>query len=198
VTIALEIIFLVRVLHVPPAYTGVVVALSAVGGIAGGVLSGRLARWFGSARIIWVSILGFGAGGILVPVATPGWGVALFVLGWGSFSFSGVVYNVAQVSYRQAVCPPELLGRMNAAVRWIVWGTIPVGGLLGGALGSMLGIRPALAVGAIGGWAGGLWVFFSPLRRMRDVPPPGTYPLPAGRPSPVPPAGAAPEPAQET
>lgn len=198
VTIALEIIFLVRVLHVPPAYTGLVVALSAVGGIAGGILSGRLARWFGSARIIWVSILGFGAGGILVPFATPGWGVALFVLGWGSFSFSGVVYNVAQVSYRQAVCPPELLGRMNAAVRWIVWGTIPLGGLLGGALGSMLGVRPALAVGAIGGWAGGLWVFFSPLRRMRDVPPPGTYPPPAGQPSPVTPAGAAPEPAPET
>lgn len=189
---ALQIIFLVRVLHVPPAYTGLVVALAAVGGIAGGAVSGRLAGWIGSARIIWVSILGFGAAGLLVPFATPGWGVALFVVGWAGFSFSAVVYNVAQVSYRQTVCPPELLGRMNAAVRWIVWGTLPLGGLLGGALGSVLGIRAALVVGAAGSWAGGLWVFFSPLRRTRDVPPPGTYPAPR------PPAGPAPEPAPET
>jgi len=59
---------------------------------------------------------------------------------------------------------------MNAAVRWIVWGTLPLGGLLGGVLGSALGIRPTLWVAALGAWAAGLWVFFSPLRRMRDVP----------------------------
>ncbi|MBO0776251.1 MAG: MFS transporter, partial [Actinobacteria bacterium] len=194
VTSALEIIFLVRVLHVAPAYTGLVVALSAVGGIAGGTVSGWLARMIGSARIIWVSILGFGVVGLLIPFATPGWGVALFVLGWAGFSFSAVVYNVAQVSYRQAVCPPELLGRMNAAVRWVVWGTIPLGGLLGGALGSALGVRAALVVGVAGTWAGGLWVFFSPLRRMRDVPPPGTYP---GVPPPGPQPAATPEPAPE-
>jgi hypothetical protein len=64
----------------------------------------------------------------------------------------------------------ELLGRMNAAVRWIVWGTLPVGSLLGGALGTVPGIRPALWLAAAGVAAAGLWVFFSPLRHMRDVP----------------------------
>ena len=87
--------------------------------------------------------------------------------GW---TFCGVLYNVAQLSYRQAICPPELLGRMNAAVRWIVWGTLPVGSLLGGTLGTVIGIRPALWVAAAGSSAAGLWVFFSPLRHMRDVP----------------------------
>ncbi len=179
---ALEIVFLVRVLHVRPAVTGLIVALAALGGVAGGASSQWLARRVGSARIIWVSMLALGPVGLLVPFARPGWGVLLFVAGWFGFSFTGVVYNVAQLSYRQAVCPPQLLGRMNAAVRWIVWGTLPLGGLLGGILGSAAGIRATLFAAAAGSWAAGLWVFFSPLRGMRDGPARGTVPggLPAG------------------
>ena len=196
---ALEIVFLVRVLHVRPAVTGLIVALAALGGVAGGASSQWLARRVGSARIIWVSTLAFGPAGLLTPFAQPGWGVLLFVAGWFGFSFTGVVYNVAQLSYRQAVCPPQLLGRMNAAVRWIVWGTLPLGGLLGGILGSAAGIRVTLFAAAAGAWAAGLWVFFSPLRGLRDVPPPGTYvaDVPAGgtaRPAPAP----RPDPAPET
>jgi MFS family permease len=167
---ALQIIFLVRVLHVRPAYTGLVISLAALGGVAGGAASGPLSRRIGSARIIWVSILGLGPAALLLPLAQPGPGVLLYVAGWAGYAFSGVLYNVAQLSYRQAICPPELLGRMNAAVRWIVWGTLPVGSLLGGTLGTAIGIRPALWVAAAGAGAAGLWVFFSPLRGMRDVP----------------------------
>ena len=96
--------------------------------------------------------------------------VVLFPIGYATFFFSGVVYNVAQVSYRQAVTPPQLMGRMNAAVRWIVWGTLPLGAIIGGALGSTIGIRPTLWIGFIGSWAAGFWVYFSPLRKMRDIP----------------------------
>jgi hypothetical protein len=81
-----------------------------------------------------------------------------------------VLYNIAQLSFRQSICPPELLGRMNAAIRWIVWGTLPLGGVIGGALGATAGIRPTLWIGATGTWLGGLWVLASPLRTMRDVP----------------------------
>src|SRR5581483_11142623 len=142
VQIAMEIIFLVRVLHVRPAYTGLIIAIASVGGVIGGVLSGTLSRRIGSARIIWVSILVFGLPQLLLPLAYPGW--------------------------RVAVCPPELLGRMNAATRWIVWGTLPLGGLLGGALGAGLGVRPTIWIAYAGSWAAGWWVFFSPLRRLRD------------------------------
>ena len=64
------------------------------------------------------------------------------------------------------------MGRMNAAVRWIVWGTMPLGALIGGALGTAVGVRPTLWIGLVGSWAAGLFVYFSPLRRMRDVPQP--------------------------
>jgi MFS family permease len=167
---ALEIIFLVRLLHVRPAGAGLLIAVASLGGVAGGIASGRLSRLIGSARIIWFSMLVLGLPQLLVPLARPGWAVALFPAGFGVFSFSAVVYNVAQVSYRQAICPPRLLGRMNAAVRWIVWGTLPLGGLLGGAFGAWLGVRPTLWIGFAGSWAAGWWVFFSPLRRMRDLP----------------------------
>ena len=103
------------------------------------------------------------------PWAEPGWLVALFPVGFAAFAFSAVVYNVAQVSYRQAICPPRLLGRMNAAVRWVVWGTLPLGGVLGGVFGTWLGVRATLWIAFAGSWAAGWWVYFSPLRGMRAL-----------------------------
>ena len=167
---AVEIIFLVRILHVRPAGVGLLIAVGSLGGVVGGVLSGRLSRLIGSARIIWFSMLVLGLPQLLVPLAEPGWLVVLFAVGLAGFGFSAVVYNVAQVSYRQAICPPRLLGRMNAAVRWVVWGTLPLGGLLGGALGTWLGVRATMWIGFVGSWAAGWWVFFSPLRGLRDIP----------------------------
>ena len=183
VATAVEILFLIRVLHVAPAYTGLIFAIAAIGGIAGGVLSGRMARWIGSARVIWFSILVLGAPQFLAALAEPGWRVALFPIGYATMFFAAVVYNVAQLSYRQAITPARLMGRMNAAVRWIVWGTMPVGALIGGALGTAIGIRPTLWIAFVGSWAAGLWVYFSPLRRMRDVPQ-VQQPEPAAAPSP--------------
>jgi MFS family permease len=170
VQMAMEIIFLIRVLHVRPAETGLIIAIGSVGGIIGGISSGLLSRWIGSARIIAYSLIVFGLPQLLLPLAEPGWRVVLFPIGFAALSFSAVIYNVSQVSYRQAVCPPELLGRMNAATRWIVWGTIPIGGLIGGALGAGIGVRPTIWIAFVGSWLAGLWVFFSPLRRMRDIP----------------------------
>jgi MFS family permease len=167
--VALEFIFLIRVLHVRPADTGLLIAVASVGGVAGGALSGRLSRRIGSARLIWFSMLVLSLPQFLIPLAEPGWRVSAFVVGQAGFWFSAVVYNVAQVSYRQAICPPRLLGRMNAAVRWVVWGTLPLGGLLGGAFGTWLGVRTTLWIAFAGSWLAGWLVFFSPLRGMRDV-----------------------------
>ncbi|HEV3171431.1 MAG TPA: MFS transporter [Actinocrinis sp.] len=167
---AVEIVFLIRSLHATPTEVGLVFTLGSVGGLLGGTLAGRLAKWVGSARIIWLSQMISGPFGLLIAFSQPRWGLLMFAFGYVAFWMSAVVYNVAQVSYRQAICPPELLGRMNASVRWIVWGTMPIGALFGGALGTAIGLRPTLFVSVIGGWAAGLFVVFSPLRRMRDVP----------------------------
>ena len=167
---AVDIVFLVRVLHASPTVVGALFSLAAIGGVIGGLLAGRLGRWIGSARIIWVSTLVPTPLFLLMPLAQPGWGVLLFAVGMFAQYFLAVVYNTAQVSYRQRICPPQLLGRMNASVRWIVWGTMPLGALFGGAFGTWVGVRQTVAICAVGGMGAGLWVFFSPLRHMRDVP----------------------------
>ena len=92
--IALEIVFLIRVLRVRPADTGLLIAVASLGGVAGGLLSGRLGRRIGSARIIWFSMLVIGFPQLLIPLAAPGWRVAAFAVGMAFFSFSAVVYNV--------------------------------------------------------------------------------------------------------
>jgi len=178
---ALLVIFLVRVLAVSPQEAGLLFSIGSFGGILGGVLSGRLTRWIGSARIIWFSVGVFGLIPILLPLTEPGPRLVLFPISLFGLTFMVVVYNIAQLSYRQLITPHELLGRMNAAMRWIVWGTLPLGGLLGGVLGGAFGVRPTLWIAVVGQWSAALWVFFSPLRRMRDIgPPASSVPADAG------------------
>lgn len=163
-------LFLVRDLHLRAGYVGLLLGLGAVGGVVGGLTSGRLARQLGSARVCWLSMTVFSLPGLLIPAAGPGVRVLLFALGWISWTFSATVCAVSLLSYRQTICPPELLARVSATSRWITWGTLPLGAVVGGVLGTALGLRPTLWIAVIGGCSSGLWLFFSPLRAMRDIP----------------------------
>lgn len=167
---AVEVVFLVRHLHASPGTIGLVFSIAAIGGIIGALTANALARWLGSARIVWVSLVVTAPLGFAGPLAFPGWGVALMGVAAAAMGFGSLVYNVAQVSYRQAICPPHLLGRMNAAVRFIVWGTMPVGALAGGLLGSSIGVRGTLIVAAAGMLLSAGWVIASPLFGLRDFP----------------------------
>ena len=162
-------LFLIRTLHLRPAYVGVLLALGAVGGVAAGVAARPLIRRIGSARIAWVSMTVFALPGVLIPLAGPGWWVLLFAAGWISWTFSATLCSIALVSYQQATCPPELRGRVSAAQRWINWGTLPLGGLAGGALGTAIGVHATLWLAVIGGCSSGLWLYLSPLRGQRDL-----------------------------
>jgi predicted MFS family arabinose efflux permease len=80
------------------------------------------------------------------------------------------VANIQVVSLRQAITPPAMLGRVNASYRFVAWGTVPLGALLGGALGDTAGLRPTLFVAAAGMFCAALWIVFSPIRRTREIP----------------------------
>lgn len=166
---AIRVVFLSKVLHARPLAIGVVFAMGACGGLIGGVIAGKVSEKVGSARVMWLSLLAPGPACLLLPLAKPGWGVILYGIGLFTYSVGGIVYNTAQISFRQAVCPPSLLSRMNASVRWLVWGTLPLGALAGGLIGSSIGLRPTLWVCACGTWAGSLWLVLSPLRRYRSI-----------------------------
>ncbi len=167
--ISLNLLFLLQVLHLRPTFAGLATALGSLGGIIGGMLAAPMARRIGSARIIWFSLLVLDAPSLILPLAGPGWRITLFVLGYGVAAFACAVFGASQLAYRQSVCPPDLRGRMNAASRWITWGVLPIGGLLGGFAGSAIGIRPSIWIAYAGSWAAGFLVYFSPLRRVRDV-----------------------------
>jgi hypothetical protein len=100
----------------------------------------------------------------------PGPGLLYFGFGMFLVSFAATVYNVNQVSFRQRLCPDRLLGRMNATMRFVVWGVLPIGALIGGVLGANLGLRTTLWIGALGQAFAGLWLLASPMRRLRDFP----------------------------
>ncbi|MGW7381459.1 MFS transporter [Streptomyces sp. NPDC054794] len=171
VVMATQTVFLVRALGLEPGAIGLVLSASAVGGLAGALCAGELAARLGQARTIWLSLLVTGPFALLWPLSGHGAaGAAMFAAGSGVVFFGAVVYNVAQVSFRQALCPPRLLGRMNATLRFLMWGTLPLGGLLGGALADTFGPRTALACSAAGFLAVPLPLLLSSLREMRDLP----------------------------
>ena len=166
---AVAIVFLVRVIHVSAGVIGLLFAGAGLGGLVGAFLSARLARGIGGVRATQAGIL-LNAGSLLLPLTGRGVAVGLFGAGLFINSVGVVVYNVNQVSFRQRLCPPGLLGRMNATMRFLVWGEMPLGALLGGTLGTAIGLRPTLWVAAAGELAAGAWLFTSPMRTMRDFP----------------------------
>ncbi|QUQ72141.1 MFS transporter [Kutzneria sp. CA-103260] len=170
ISAAAMLLFLIRQLGLSTGVAGLLMSASGIGAVLGGLTATRLARVFGQARIVWLSQLVAGPFAVLMPLAQPGWSLSLFAVSGLAWGFGAIVYNVAQVSYRQAICPDHLLGRMNASVRFLVWGTLPIGGLLGGALATWLTPRGALWVGAVGGILAVGWLLASPLRTMRDLP----------------------------
>jgi MFS family permease len=166
---AVEIVFLVRIVHAAPGIIGLLFALGAIGGLIGAVAAAPLARRIGGAR---ATIFGIFAdlGGLLIPFTSAHAGLLFFGFGNFAYAFGAVLYNINQVSFRQRLCPEHLLGRMNASMRFAVWGILPVGALIGGILGTETSLRSTLWVGAIGGCLAGVWLLASPMRRMRDFP----------------------------
>ncbi len=136
----------------------------------GALAAAPMARRLGLGRTLVLSAFGFGLewGCIaFTPEALiwPATVASAFVGG-----FCGVTWNVNQVSLRQAITPPRMQGRMNASMRFIVWGTIPVGALLGGVLGGLIGLRETITIGAIGALVAFLPVTLSPVRALREMP----------------------------
>jgi len=169
VAAAVEIVFLVREVHASPGVIGLLFSMGGIGGVLGAFVAGPMARRFGGVRATIIGI-GGNVGALLIPLTMPGVGLLFFGFGTFAIGFSAVVYNINQVSFRQRLCPDRLLGRMNATMRFVVWGVLPIGALIGGVLGSVLGLRPTLWIGAAGEALAGVWLLASPLRSMRDFP----------------------------
>lgn len=166
---AVYYVFLARTLHLSAGWIGLLGSASAVGGLVGALVASRFAARVGQGPATWMAAALFGPPALVAPFVHRDWTLAAFAVAGFVMTMSTVVYNITQVSFRQALCPPELLGRMNATMRFLVWGTLPLGALVGGVLGATIGVRRTLLVSALGGILTFLPVFLSPLRRMREL-----------------------------
>jgi MFS family permease len=151
---------------------GIAISVGAIGGLLGASLTARLSRLIGEGTIIPISAIMFGVAVLMLAAVPLVPDAAFWILLVSEFvlSFSVLVYNIAQVTFRQRICPPRLLGRMNASIRFIVWGVMPIAALLSGILASTIGVVPTMWIGAAGALLPAAWVVFSPLLGMRELP----------------------------
>lgn len=166
---ALTVLFLVRTNGLSAGVAGMLFSIGSAAALVAAAGATKLARRIGSARIIWLSLAVSSPFNVLIPLAHDDWRLVFFVLGTTVGGGGQLIYAITQLSYRQSVVPPQILGRVNATMRFLVMGALPLGGLLGGGLGSLIGIRSTLLVIGVGLAVSPLFVVFSPLRGAREV-----------------------------
>lgn len=167
---AIEVLFLVRGVHLAPGTVGLIIGVVGLGSVLGAAIARPIGRAIGTARATWLSTAVTAPFGVLIAATTRGAGLAFFVIG-AVLLYTGIlIYNVTIGSFRQAYCPPQILGRVVASMRFVLFGVVPLGALVGGALASALGPRTAVLILLIGNVIPGLVLAASPLRTMRDLP----------------------------
>jgi len=170
----LYVFYAISVLGLSPAALGVVISLGGVGNLVGAAISERLSRRIPVGLILIGCSLLTGVTTLLVPLAHgPAWAAALYL---GAAQLFGDVaypiYSVHELTLRQKMAPPEILGRVNACLHLAFKGVWPAGALLGGVLGTALGVRPTMAVCSVGVLLSTLFLVLSPVARLREVPTP--------------------------
>jgi predicted MFS family arabinose efflux permease len=165
----LLVVYYVRGLHWGPTKIGIIFALSTSGLVVGSLVNGRLVARLGIGPMIAFSGIVFSGLLVLIPLAPPADAVPVIVASSFVGTTVGFFANVNQLTLRQAITPPRLLGRMNSVVRFMYWGTIPIGSALGGLAAGPLGLRDTLTVAAICATVACVPIAASPIRRIRSA-----------------------------
>lgn len=181
----LFVVYAVRVVHLSPFQLGIVLAAQAAGALAGATTAGRVRAALGLGRTLTVNTVFISVTllALLIPRHASLAAVIIFVAAELVYGWNIAVYNVNSITLRQLVTPRQVLARMNATYRMVLFGVAPLGMSLGGLLGSAVGLRSALVISLALMASPLLWLVPPVLRRARmpDGPP-------ASDPPPAPPA----------
>jgi MFS family permease len=153
-----------------PVEVGLAFGIGSLGGVFGALLAGRFIKSLGVGMSI---VLGATLGGVFmiaIYYATPTDAFIILAVAQFLTLFGVLIYNIPQLSYRQALVPREVQGRMNATMRTIVWGVIPIGNLLGGLVGQTIGVHSTIGLMTVLGAMPFLFVLLSPVRKVHDFP----------------------------
>lgn len=167
---ALLILFLIRVVHVGPGAVGFLFTITGIGSIAGAMAAKSAVSRLGSARAMFLAGLLGTPFVLLIPLTGPDTALVFFVTG-RAVAFAGIVVaNVIVASFRQSYAPPSMLGTVIATTRFVLMGAYPVGGAIGGLLGTWLGIREALWIMSGTVAVAGACLLGPSIRGRRDLP----------------------------
>jgi len=167
----LIILYAVTYLHISAGVLGLVIGVAAIGALLGAALTSRLVARIGVGPALILGYLLFPAPLLLMPLASGSRTTVLAMLFAAEF-LSGVgvmVLDIVSGSVQAANIPDDLRARVSGANRTINYGIRPIGAVLGGAMGALLGVHTTLWISAVGGMLGVVWLLFSPLPQMRTL-----------------------------
>ena len=169
---ALVVLFASRTLGLPVGLIGLAFGLGAVGGLIGAVAAPKLSRRYGIGRMVLAGIILFPAPTAAIAMAGgPTWLAFTVVLLAESVSGFGVmVFDINLNSIIASVTADDMRSRVAGVFGTINYGARPVGAVIGGLLGSAIGVRPTLLVAAVGGVLACLWLLPSPIPALRTLP----------------------------
>jgi MFS family permease len=166
------LLFVTDELHLDPAIIGVIAALGGLGSLAGALLAERAVRRFGLGRLVIVSLVVAAIGNLLIPLAPAGLPIVAvaFLLGQQIIGDTAVtVFDVTEVSVRQARVGDRQLGRVNATVR-VAMVLAQLGGTIAGGLAAeALGLRTAAFLAPVFALAGAGVMWLTPVRGLRRL-----------------------------
>ncbi len=166
---ATYMLFVTRGLGFDPGWLGVIFGLGGLSSLAGALMAGRASDRLGAGPAMIAGLTVMGVSMLFIPLAPGATAVgaaaliAQQLLGDGMFT----VYNVNAVTLRQAIAPEHMLGRVNAFMRMLEPTFMLAGTFGGGLIAEFLGLRAALTVAACLGMSSGIWLWLSPVRRVR-------------------------------
>ena len=169
---ALFILYATRTLGVRPGALGLVLGAASVGGVIGSLVTGKISRRIGVGPAFALGCVLFPVPLVLVPLAGgPYWTVLafLFAAEFGS-GFGVMILDIASGTIKAALVPDRLRARVSGAYMVVNYGVRPVGAIVGGALGTWIGLRTTLWIASVGAIAGALWLLPSPVLRLRELP----------------------------
>ncbi|WP_067136793.1 MFS transporter [Microtetraspora malaysiensis] len=162
-------LYLVDELGVSATAYGLMISGAGAGGLLGALLAPRVIARYGHGPTMYGTAVLIIPLNVLVAFTGPGWRLALYPIGMALIFLVAVMYNVAQGSYRQAICPEALRGRMNASLRFLMWGSLPLGGVVGGLLGEAVTVHQLLWIACLGTAAANLPFVLAPAVRKLKI-----------------------------
>jgi MFS family permease len=163
---AILLVFAVRELGLTAAAIGIILSLGSVGTLVAAVTARRVGDRLGVGRTVLVAAFLFGPGTLLIAVAPVDYAEVFIVAAIAIVGYGGTLFNVTMISLVQAITPDRILGRANASRRFVVWGVIPVGGVVAGVLAETIGLRETIVVGSLGGLLAVVPILASPIRSL--------------------------------